>query len=248
MRKGMCSLAGVVCAVLAVTFVANAADTAQRPKKFSPKNIYYEPGGGGPIGPTPVGPGPQAVVRFWVDLYPRDGGQAQTLTADHVFHNLDRTRFRVATNVNCYVYVAHQGSSGNRALLFPSVDAGRDNRVRAREAKVMPSNRGYFTFDETPGNEFVVIVISPDRIPELEDMATARVGENPRTRSVMLTKEENAIWSKLQKKLTGKEKGASTRDIVIESENEGPQIGNYGGIDGPFSQPIILNITLKHER
>src|ERR1700722_20673802 len=46
-----------------------------------------------------------------------------------VFEQGDRVRFRVTTNFDGYLYVVNYGTSGNYSVLFPSADAGSDNKI-----------------------------------------------------------------------------------------------------------------------
>jgi len=219
------------------------AATAGQP---SARNIYYEPSGGpgGPGGPgAQVPPAQQqAGVRFWVELFPRMGGQPQTVSADYIFHSGDRTRYRVATNLNCCIYVAHEGSTGERYLLYPSSQAGLDNQATAYQDKVMPSTNGFFTFDPNPGDERIVVVISPTRIPELDGVVRGASSRG------LLTPDENQTFSRFLQKETGQSTGGATRNIVYEPVNSGPQTGSYYSQQQPgFNKPIVINVTLKHQ-
>lgn len=242
MKKRIFTWAGVFAVALVAGFAATAI--AQHVGiASSPRDIYFEPA------VSPIrSPQERVAVRFWVELHPRDGETSKIVTADHVFHNRDRTRFRVAANVDCYVYIVYHGSSGNRALLFPSVQAGRDNRVRRYDPKTLPTRRGYFTFDDNPGQEHVAVVLSLDPVAEIERIVQARVGARPTTTSIRLSPRENRIWSDLQKQWTGKATGASTKNICSETETAGPQVGSYYAQPAAFVKPVVINITLKHER
>ena len=242
------AITALLAMTLTLTLSAGAADKAEKPakkEKVSAKNIYYEPPQTSAQAPnTPPPPTQQqAAVRFWVDLHPRSAAAPLTVTADYRFESGDRTRFRVGTNVDCFVYVAYEGSMGDRALLYPSSAAGLDNRVRRHVAKVMPSTDGYFTMDEHTGDEHVVIVISPTRIPDLDQI----VRERDKSKSVSFSAKENTAFDAFLKKTTGKTTGASTKNIVYEPENGGQQVGSYYAQPRPgFTEPVIINVTLKH--
>ncbi|MCX7047103.1 MAG: DUF4384 domain-containing protein [Candidatus Sumerlaeota bacterium] len=215
---------------------------APTPRKISAKNIYYDPGDGGPSVPPAQ---QQAAVRFWIELIPREGREPQTVTPEYVFYTGDRTRYRVATNQNSFVYVATEGPMGDRNLLFPSLQAGMDNRVQRHVDFVMPTTKGFFTFMDPAGPERVVIIVSPTRIPEMDQIAQARSA----AKSIQLEPNENRSFTRFIEKQEGKKSdGVKSRNIVYEPVAEGPQPGGYYAQEQPgFAEPVVIKITLQHK-
>ena len=258
------ALSSTACAT-EITHPVRASMTRYQPGMVSPKNIYYEdPGMAG--GPAMAPEQQQVAVRFWIELHPRDGAPPQLVTADRVFRSGERTRYRFAASRDCVVYVAHEGSLGDRTLLYPSPQAGLDNLVRAHMDKVMPESGGYFTFDHNPGAEHLVIVASPGRIPELDAIVTQTAqgyqqppqgyqqqppqGYQPPPQGYRtLTPEQNRAFSNFIKQHTGMPSGASSRNIIYEPDvSGGPQTGQYyAPADPGFNQPVVINITLQHQ-
>ena len=208
-----------------------------------PRDVYFEM----PTSPTKTTP-PHIALRVWIELHPRSGGTSTVVPADHVFHSGDRTRYRVAANTDCRVYIAFRGSSGRRALFFPSIPVGRDNRLRRHEPKTIPSNQGFITFDDRPGEEHLIVVAAPERIDALETLAQRRVGANPTTTSLTLSDDEERVWSDLQKQWTGQPEGQSTQTVLTQTERTGPNVGSYYCEPQAFRMPVVFSIPLKHER
>lgn len=100
----------------------------------------------------------------------RTAGVYDEVDTDTVFHSGDRIRVRVEPNDNAYLYVVMRGSSGSWRVLFPSpeIDDG-NNRVRRGHAYDTPPG-GRFTFDQTPGEERLFLVLSRQPEESLENL------------------------------------------------------------------------------
>ncbi|MCC7497448.1 MAG: DUF4384 domain-containing protein [Bryobacterales bacterium] len=98
------------------------------------------------------------------------GNSYDEVDADTIFHSGDRIRLRVEPNDNAYLYIVMRGSSGSWRVLFPSaeIDDG-NNRVRRGHGYDMPPG-GRFTFDETPGEERLFLVLSRQPEESLENL------------------------------------------------------------------------------
>src|SRR5262249_51201463 len=80
----------------------------------------------------------------------------------------DRLRFWFRTNFNGYLYVANQGRSGAYEQLFPSTEAGRDNKIQANREYQVPPGNSRFKVSGPPGYEIVYWLVSPVRLNESE--------------------------------------------------------------------------------
>lgn len=82
-----------------------------------------------------------------------------------VFDQGDRLRFRVTTNFDGYLYVVNYGTSGNYSVLFPSTDAGSDNKIANGQAHQIPSGSAIFRIAGPAGQEIVYWMVSPIPLP-----------------------------------------------------------------------------------
>jgi len=80
----------------------------------------------------------------------------------------DRVRFRFRTNFKGYLYVTNQASSGAYEQLFPSIEAGRDNRIEGNKEYQVPAGQNRFRISGPPGYEIVYWLVSPVRLSESE--------------------------------------------------------------------------------
>jgi hypothetical protein len=83
------------------------------------------------------------------------------------FHTGDRIRFAFESNIDGYLYVAQQGTSGNWTVLFPNeeINGGR-NAVKRHEEYEVP--RGdWFRFDGPTGTERIFVFLSREPMKTL---------------------------------------------------------------------------------
>jgi hypothetical protein len=76
------------------------------------------------------------------------------------FHTGERIRFAFESNIDGYLYVAQQGTSGNWTVLFPNPEiAGGRNVVKRFEEYVIPDDN-WFKLDGKPGEEQLFVFLS----------------------------------------------------------------------------------------
>ncbi len=83
-----------------------------------------------------------------------------------VFESGDRVRFRVESNFDGYLYVSNQGTSGEYRSLFPTEEAGQNNRIEAGKPYVVPEGEGAFRIAGPAGHEIVYWTLTPARVGE----------------------------------------------------------------------------------
>lgn len=105
-------------------------------------------------------------VQYWLELSRPDGSK-QRVTADRVFRSGDRIKLFVTTNREGYLYLLNIGSSGRSRLIFPHsrMQAGQ-NFVQANMPYEVPQG-GAFQFDANPGEETVLLMLSPQPMNDL---------------------------------------------------------------------------------
>ena len=205
------------------------------------------PGAGPAIGAKTVGA--YMGVSYWIELTPPSGAP-QRVTTDYVFRSGDRIRLFVTTNRDGYLSLLNIGSSGRSRVLFPYAQMQPNaNFVRANAPTVIPQ-RGTIRFDDTPGEEVLLLMLSPQptqtaavggpAAPPMPPQAgypplpppSGPAGYSPEQTSQVLA--------------TANAKGA--KDLVVETEATGVTPATYAV--APLSSlddgMITLRIALKH--
>src|SRR5262249_45601190 len=67
------------------------------------------------------------------------------------FKSGESIKVRVESNEDGYLCVLARGASGKWEALFPSKDAGRNNRILATELRTIPNESGMWTFSGAKG-------------------------------------------------------------------------------------------------
>jgi hypothetical protein len=113
-------------------------------------------------------PSPSTAQRLergsqWIEItLERNAGASwQRIAPGTVLERDDLVRFRFRTNFEGWLYVINQGTSGRRVLLFPTEDAGRENRVLAEQEYVVPSMDTAFRIAGPAGHDIVYWLLSP---------------------------------------------------------------------------------------
>jgi hypothetical protein len=155
-------------AAVALMALGHSSGFAQTPERGSPpagaKALFYG-SSGATVPSTAPAPARQATsrrqdymgVRYWIDLL-EPSGQLRRVTTDYVFRAGDRIRLNVQSNREGYLSLLNLGSSGRATSLFPP--PGQDGAVVASQVYQVPTT-GFLRFDSTPGEETVVLLLSP---------------------------------------------------------------------------------------
>lgn len=155
------------------------------------------------------------------------GGQKNTVTPSHDFKSGDKVKLVFTPNRDGYVYWLAKGSSGNYSMLFPNEKSGMDNSVKRNEEYTVPM-RGGFKFDDNPGSEELLCILSTERLADL-DKAASEAFQNP-----------DAV-AKLEQKNSQKR---TTRDLVFEDDDE--EDVNTQSQTAAKGEPFVGHYVLKH--
>lgn len=105
-------------------------------------------------------------------------GEWKPVDEQHVFDSGDRVRFRAKANFDGYLYVTNHGTSGAYRSLFPSAEAGMENRIDAGAEYVVPQTEdGAFRIEAPPGHEIVYWTLTPARVGEPDPLPPSHPSE-----------------------------------------------------------------------
>ena len=112
-------------------------------------------------------PGASAGTGLRYRLIQQTTAGEQDVEWSTAFHSGDKVRFAFESNVDGYLYVVQQGSSGQWSVLFPNpaINGGR-NSIRRGEQYHVPSD-DWFEFDNNPGVEQIFVFLSRDPMAQL---------------------------------------------------------------------------------
>ena len=181
---------------------------------------------------------PQAVVAVKTTIELERNGVTSTVLPTHKFRSGDRVKIVYSTNVDAYVYWISQGTSGDYYMLFPNPKAGTDNFVKKNDLQTIPV-KGNFKFSGKAGVEKILLVMSPQRIPELEQASreAAIKGGRIRGEAREIGKVEHSVKSKRK-----------SRDLRYEEdEDEATGVSTHSQTSQDISDPMVVYYELIHQ-
>ncbi|HMD33959.1 MAG TPA: serine/threonine-protein kinase [Vicinamibacterales bacterium] len=164
-----------------------------------------------------------------------EGRESDVDPATAVFHSGDRVRFTFDANIDGYLYVVQQGSSGRWTVLFPNADInGGRNAIRRGEEYQIPDGN-WFRFDKTPGIEQVFVFLSREPMAQLPGF------DRPVTRTETVTA---SVVEDLQHRI-------ASRDLVLEqaagASGDSRSHATYVVNRTEVGRAVAASITLTHE-
>ena len=164
---------------------------------------------------------PSAGLRYRLIRQLPDGAEVDVDSAT-TFHSGDKLKLSFESNIAGFLYVAMQGSSGNWAVLFPSaqINGGR-NQLAPLEEYDVPSDGGWFQFDENVGTENLFVFLSREPLSQLPGFT------RPVTKAETLTA---SVVKQLQQSVR-------SRDLVLTKDS------SSGGKPGVRQATYVVNRT-----
>jgi serine/threonine-protein kinase len=117
-------------------------------------------------------------LRYRLLKVANDGAEASVDPATATFKAKDKVRLTFESNIDGYLYVVQQGSSGKWTTLFPhpDINGGRNQIRRAEEYRVPSTADGWFEVDDTPGTDHIFVFLSKDPVDQLPGLTPVKQG------------------------------------------------------------------------
>lgn len=150
---------------------------------------------------------------------------------EHQFKLGDKIRVQVQPLSDLYIYIFHEGASGQRTCLLPSEEETAPLAKRERTLR-LPSDGGYFEFEPPAGDERLIVVATEE--PVDLTVLSSLVFKKPDEK---LSSEEEAIQQKL------KARAQKTLKSIREQQTQGTKFR------GLFTDEVLAEIggELKDE-
>jgi len=79
------------------------------------------------------------------------------------FHSGDKIRLQLKSNVAGRLVIAQRNADGSADVLFPDISVnGGNNTIEANKVAALPSRKAWFKFDENPGEERLLVMLTPE--------------------------------------------------------------------------------------
>lgn len=167
-------------------------------------------------------------------LLKRDG-QESTVLPSSEFKSGDKVKLMFTSNVDGYVYWLAKGTSGEYSMLFPNAKAGMDNKITRNELYSVPT-KGSFRFDDKPGTEELLCILSTEPMPDLDEAARNQFKDA----SALAQLEQNSAADE-------EEESSGTRDLVFEDEDDEETGVNTATQTAAVGEPFVVSYSLVHK-
>jgi hypothetical protein len=144
-------------------------------------------------------PGPAGL--FSIRLEQRKGNTVQAVPQNTVFRNGDILRFRLASQIDGYLYVVDKGTTGSTAVLFPGTSAASStNHIETNHSYLVPADGdGWFEVSGPPGFDTLYFLVSASAIalparPQAESQDSAHPQSTPPPPPGLLPRCDDAIF------------------------------------------------------
>ena len=192
---------------------------------------------------APRKPAPQATesdqsqrrvgIKFRIEQW-NENGEIRDVDTSKVFHSGDRVRFEVESNIDGYLYVIQKGSSGTVSTLFPHVGINDGNNFVQRSVKYMVPANNWFAFDQRPGEEDLMVILSRTPLESLPPRPSIKAETQTQVLPAVLTELDRRVQS---------------RDLVIFPEQK--QTTDYASIvvntSADKNDVVYAQVVLKHQ-
>ena len=208
--------------------------------------------------PAPVAEPQKAAPPAYVGLrysvmQVREGGRLDEVDPDRVFRSGDRIKVKITPNSSGYLYIVHQGSSGNWDVLFPSARTRHgSNAVPRMETVMIPDGDEYdFTFDDKPGSERLFVVLSTAPEADLDSLIySVRGGSAPKSERVMMASNSVSIPAsgidRFRSPLVARDLRVERRPQVSAGKREEAVYVVNASHSGD-NKRVVAEIVLKHQ-
>ena len=184
-------------------------------------------------------------------------GKITAVGSDHVFEQGDTVHFKVQSDFDGFIYVMDQGTSGKFASVYPSAEAGSNNRVSQGQMFSIPSlEESWFEISGPAGFDVLYFLLSPESIATPPPSAFVAPGPisslKPRCNDAVFKArgectDINAGPAPLPKDAplpAPLEPIASmaSRDITVVKKQGGVQVGSSGN----KTAPVIYTFRMAH--
>jgi len=185
-------------------------------------------------------------------------GKVEAMASDHVFDTGDVVHFRLESEFDGYLYVMDQGSSGRFTLVFPTADAGADNRVHQGQMFSIPAqNESWYEISGPPGFDVLYFLLSPEALSAPTAASFAAPGPvsslKPRCNDAVFRArgectDSNAGPQPLPRGAPlpaplAPLAGMASRDITIVKKKDSVTVGSKGNA----TAPVIYMFRMAHQ-
>jgi hypothetical protein len=250
--------------IVLFTLVISSIAVAQTPPQQASgaKALFFDPNSGATVttdSVRPPGPNSQKTAAAKPPLHPasvpanaglmyyielvRPSGELLRVTSKRSFHSGERVRIHFTSNVSGRLTVVQREPDGTSQVLFPDsrVNGGND-RIIANQDMVVPGEKGWFKFDNKPGQERLMVLLTA-------------VGSEPATENRQIVNASERLSNAKTVQLAAnieQQQGSKALVLEVDEKSESPatyivkpiSTSLHDSVGGPT---LAIEILLDHQ-
>lgn len=205
--------------------------------------------------PAATAPAAPPVLEITVER--KRNGKIETMLPGHVFETGDSVRLRMKSHYTGFLYVMDQGTSGQYTTVFPTPEAGSNNKLQTDGAYVLPSgDDDWFEITGPAGFDVLYFLLSPTELARPAATAFAAPGPlsslKPRCNDKIFRARGECIDDtagpaalppgQAVPEPIAPMAGAASRDIVFNKKKTGAV-----DVSGNSASPMLYTFRLAHK-
>jgi len=201
-------------------------------------------------------------LKYWVELVQPNSTQILRVNSTRVFHSGERIRLHLESNVDGRIVLIQMNSNGTSQVLFPDqrINNG-DNHIKAATDTTVPAGNAWFTLDNNPGTERVMVFLNTDSAgPSQVQRPDARPSNGSVSSDRLIASNAASPDGKIDANATADlvtkiEKQRNSKSLVLEVDDKSNAPGTYlvmpisshksGSPEG--QDTLAVEIQLKHQ-
>lgn len=207
--------------------------------------------------PQPAASASAGTMLVEITVERKRDGKVETMAPGHVFEAGDSVRLRLKSHYKGFLYVMDQGTSGAYTTVFPTAEAGSNNRLQPESTYLVPSgDDDWFEITGPAGFDVLYFLLSPTELARPATAAFAAPGPvsslKPRCNDKIFRARGECIddtagpaalpASQSVPAPIAPMAGAASRDIVLSKKRTGTV-----SVSGDASTPMLYTFRLAHK-
>jgi len=197
-------------------------------------------------------------LKYWVELVQPNSSQILRVSSTRAFHSGERIRLHFESNMDGRIVLVQINPNGTSQMLYPDqrINSG-DNHIKAGVDTTVPPGNAWFTFDNNPGTERLLVFLNADSgpVPAPSHSKRAHAENESMIASTAFTSSDGKLDAAATSGLASQvEKQRGGKSLVLEVDDKSDSPADYvvkpvsykQGEEGA-GKALAIEIQLKHQ-
>jgi hypothetical protein len=179
-------------------------------------------------------------LMYYVELI-KPNGELLRVNTSRAFRSGEKIRLHFQSNMNGRLVILQRQQDGTAQKLYPDMRInGGDNKILAGVDTVIPSKEAWFTFDNNPGEERIMVFLTTES-------SYGAISAQVATPTI-----NNDNAGRLASRITQQQHGSKALVLEVDDKSESPATYAVAPVPqasaNPDSEIVALEIVLNHQK